>query len=74
MSQLKIVQKDGITHTIFMVLDEGRAFPESNYEIAKGWQEAGLLDEHSEMLMRLIQETMDNKKEEIDHAGKLQNV
>ena len=68
MEEVKIVQKDFVTHTIFMVGPEGRAFPEANYQIAQGWEALGLLCESSEMEMRFIAEARDAKKEKIHHG------
>ena len=74
MREVIIKQKDFVTHTIFMYGGGGVTFPDSNYEIAKRWQDQGLLCESSEMEMEAIEKTREKEKEEQEHADKLQNV
>ena len=63
MIKTRIQQKDSQAHTIFNVGTGGLVFPESNYLIAKGWMDAGLLDEESYVLMRWIGEEKAKRKE-----------
>jgi len=53
-NNVTIRQADSLTHTEFMVSNEGTAFPNSNYEIALRWEKEGLLDPISQALMDAI--------------------
>lgn len=54
MQEVRICQKDSLTHTAFMVLPGGECFPDSNFEIARGWMDDGLLSEPSLLMMEKI--------------------
>jgi len=58
MKEVRIVQKDFVTHTTFMVTPEGRVYPDANYKIALRWKYRGLLCESSGMKMREIAEAV----------------
>lgn len=54
MIEATIRQKDSNTHTKFLILPGGGAFPEYNFQIAKEWYDQGLLDESSSVLIKVI--------------------
>lgn len=54
MREVRITQKDFVTHTIFKVGHGGKTFPDGNYEIAKRWGDQGLLCESSQVEMDRI--------------------
>jgi len=56
MREVRIQQKDEVTHTIFMVGKDGPVFESDNYWIAQQWMDEGLLCELSEITMREIAE------------------
>ncbi|MBA7570076.1 hypothetical protein ES708_11821 [subsurface metagenome] len=69
MRRVRITQKDGVTHTIFMVGGKGHTLPDGNYEIAKRWHEEGLLCESSAMAMEAIAEEKIRGRRLLGHGG-----
>ena len=53
-SEVTVRQKDGITHTKFLLLDGLHPFPRSNFEMTRKWREEGLLDEKVAEVIRVI--------------------
>ncbi|MBA7545715.1 hypothetical protein ES705_38087 [subsurface metagenome] len=69
MREIRITQKDGVTHTIFRVGKGGWTFPDGNYEIARGWLREGLLCESSQMEMVAIMRDKIRARGLLSHAG-----
>ena len=63
MIEATIRQKDSGTHTKFLVLPDGGAFSEYNFEIAKKWYDQGLLDESSATLIEAMLERRKRRNE-----------
>lgn len=56
--ELTIYQKGSNAHTKFIVLKDGHAFPEENFQIAKKWMEDGLLPRRA---AAFIQDMLDQR-------------
>jgi hypothetical protein len=54
--EVTVRQKEGVTHTKFMLIDGLHPFPRSNFEMAQQWREQGLLDDKVAELVRVMTE------------------
>jgi hypothetical protein len=54
LTEITIYQKASITHTKFILLEDGRVFGEENFALAKEWRDQGLLGEKAASLIDRI--------------------
>jgi len=69
MTEVTVICKDNVTHTKFMVYANGKAFPEDNYRIARGWYLDGLVREGSLWIMEDIERARAGEEGEKHHAS-----
>ena len=53
-SEITVTQKEGITHTKFLLVDGKKPFPPQNFKLAQHWCARGLLDEETEAFIRKL--------------------